>query len=456
MPKTILSSLRAAVRTTMTKAAPIAGLSAMALLGAACGEETVEPDTSKEFVLTIENIGQAFDYLDGDVFNTPVGLDQPGPALPGAAYEFRFKAAPGQKLSFVSMFAQSNDWFYAPLPGGLDLFASDGTARTGDVTSDIYLWDAGTEADEEVGKGPNQAPRQAGANTGDADPDTSVRQINNPNPAVDAVISATLNYQGDGWFTLRLANVSQQDTLMVDGAPVPAPFTPGVYAVHGDQGGLFKSGDAAPTGLESLAEDGSPVALHEQVSPKIGLTTPFAPGVVAVHDSSAELFNTSSPASAGLEALAEDGNAATLATALESVAGINEVKVFNTPGGEANPGPLFPGQKYQVSFKATPGAKLSFATMLVQSNDVFAAPNSSGIELFDAQGAAKTGDITAETILWDAGTEVDQAPGAGKDQAPRQSGPDVGEDQGANVRRIEASDNLPELSKLIKVSLSAN
>ena len=36
----------------------------------------------------------------------------------------------------------------------------------GDVTDMIKLWDAGTEVNEEPGVGPNQAPRQAAANTG--------------------------------------------------------------------------------------------------------------------------------------------------------------------------------------------------------------------------------------------------------------------------------------------------
>ena len=40
---------------------------------------------------------------------------------------------------------------------------------TGDVTSRIRLWDAGTEVNEEPGLGPNQAPRQHAPNTGPAE-----------------------------------------------------------------------------------------------------------------------------------------------------------------------------------------------------------------------------------------------------------------------------------------------
>jgi hypothetical protein len=102
------------------------------------------------------------------VFNTPVGASSPGPIGPGGAYEFSFTAAPGMKLSMVTMFGQSNDWFYAFDGNGIHLF--DGkTPISGDITSKFILWDAGTEKDEELGIGPNQAPRQKAPNTGEAE-----------------------------------------------------------------------------------------------------------------------------------------------------------------------------------------------------------------------------------------------------------------------------------------------
>ncbi len=114
-------------------------------------------------------------YLDGHhnqmahgVFNTPVGASAPAPILPGGAYEFTFKAAPGMHLSVISMFGQSNDWFYAPDAEGIDLF-ENGKALSGDITGMFTLYDAGTEVDEEPGVGANQAPRQKGTNTGTAE-----------------------------------------------------------------------------------------------------------------------------------------------------------------------------------------------------------------------------------------------------------------------------------------------
>jgi hypothetical protein len=103
------------------------------------------------------------------VFNTPVGAMAAGPIRPGDSYEFTFTGAPGMKLFMTQMFGQSNDWFYAPGANGIALFDAKGVAVSGDITNQFYLWDAGTEKDEEIGIGPNQGPRQKGPNTGEAE-----------------------------------------------------------------------------------------------------------------------------------------------------------------------------------------------------------------------------------------------------------------------------------------------
>lgn len=102
------------------------------------------------------------------VFNTPVGASGPGPITPGAAYEVTVSAAPGDRLSLTLMMGQSNDWFYAPAESGIELF-KDGKAISGDITSQIILWDVGTEVDQEAGIGSDQGPRQKGPNTGKAE-----------------------------------------------------------------------------------------------------------------------------------------------------------------------------------------------------------------------------------------------------------------------------------------------
>ena len=103
------------------------------------------------------------------VFNTPVGAMAAGPIRPGDSFEFTVTALPGMKLFMTQMFGQSNDWFYAPSANGIALFDSKGKPLSGDITNQLYLWDAGTEKDEEIGIGPNQGPRQKGMNTGEAE-----------------------------------------------------------------------------------------------------------------------------------------------------------------------------------------------------------------------------------------------------------------------------------------------
>ena len=126
------------------------------------------------------NTGPYAEAVPGSgVFNTPVGADAPGPIGPGGAYEFTVQAVDGDKLDFVTMFIPSNDWFYTATDAdnSLDLFV-DGQPVSGEVAeSDIAIWDAGTELDEEPGTGPNQVQRQGEANTGDPDPDTRVSSL---------------------------------------------------------------------------------------------------------------------------------------------------------------------------------------------------------------------------------------------------------------------------------------
>ena len=126
--------------------------------------------------------------------------------------------------------------------------------------------------------------------------------------------------------------------------------------------------------------------------------------------------------------------------------------VFNTPVGAADPGPLAPGGVYEWTFHALPGDRLSFATMLVQSNDWFFAPNEFGIPLY-RDGAKMTGDVTSYVMLWDAGAEGDEIPGQGGNQAPRQSGPDMGPaDPMPFVRRV-LTPQIPPTGELVRVTL---
>ncbi len=194
----------------------------------------------------------------------------------------------------------------------------------------------------------------------------------------------------------------------------------------------------------------------ENISGDSELATPFAPGVWVLHSEPGPLFvEGEADKGYGLEALAEDGNPAALAEALNGM-GLH-AGVFNTPVGAEGPGPLLPGGAYEFEVKVTQEAPyLSFATMFVQSNDLFIGPGESGIALIDMDGMAMEGmqDVTAELLLWDAGTEANEEPGVGGDQAPRQSGPNMGlpEIEGT-VRVVDDGYTYPDVSALVKVTI---
>ena len=125
--------------------------------------------------------------------------------------------------------------------------------------------------------------------------------------------------------------------------------------------------------------------------------------------------------------------------------------VFTNPDGSDSPGPVLPEGSYQFEVYANPGDHLSLATMLVQSNDWFFSPLEEGIALYDSAGEPISGDITDQFHLLDAGTEVDQSPGEGPDQPPRQSGSNSGAvDPDPNVRLVQ---NALAVEDLIRVTV---
>jgi hypothetical protein len=176
-----------------------------------------------------------------------------------------------------------------------------------------------------------------------------------------------------------------------------------------------------------------------------------------VHTKKSPVFVTGKPdVGHGLEAQAEDGNPAPLAKWLQTQVGrtIEATGVFTTPVGDAPPGPATPGKSYEFTISARPGAKLSFVTMFGQSNDLFYAPAEGGIPLFDRKGAPIRGDITRQVLFWDAGTEVNEEPGIGKWQAPRQPAPNTGPDEHGLVRPVHDQFTYPATAEVIRVTIT--
>lgn len=182
----------------------------------------------------------------------------------------------------------------------------------------------------------------------------------------------------------------------------------------------------------------------ENISNGSALPTPLAPVVWVVDDAEGVIFAEDRAASAGLESLAEDGSPEALAAELN---------------GKKNghfEAPLAPGESSSFSFKAKPGSKLSFAGMMVESNDVFVAPSAEHIDLFSAANEPRAAGALS-LALWDAGTEVNQEPGQGSDQAPRQAAPNTGAAENGNVKHLdEVNDGFsyPEAAQLFRITLS--
>ncbi len=445
---------------------PAAIAAALFLTAPACGGDddgaSGAPDgggagEAHAFRLRIENVGAEYPFIHTGTFDTAVGARAPGPIGPGQAFEVSFTAGRGARLSLATMFAESNDFFFAPDGDGIPLYDDTGAAVSGDLTGRIALWDAGTELNQEPGLGPDQAPRQEQPGQGAPDPDDRVRLAPDTFgnlPAVEEVIRVTLTPGAEQSFRLRIENLSNATTLMTsDGDSRAVPLSPGSFAVHEAPDPLFTAGEEdRGEGLERIAEDGLAMRLGRSVAGDTGVTVPLSPGVWLVHRAAAPLFADGAPdRGAGLERIAEDGDPAELGAALAD----ENAGVFDTAVGASAPGPILPGQAFEVELTASPGDRLSLATMFAQSNDLFFAPGPEGIALFDGDQPV-TGDVTASVALWDAGTEVNQEPGVGNQQAPRQAAPDTGAAEGGPVQTIaERADGYayPGVADQIRVTL---
>ncbi len=438
----------------------------LALLLVISGGVQADHHEGASFTVTIENISGIGLFENTGVAAVPVGDDSAGPALPGGAYEFVIQAEAGDTLTFATMLAQSNDLFFAPDEAGIALFDGDGKAISGDVTEHVALWDAGTEVNQPIGQGDEQAPRQAGPNTG-ADEMGVVQLVSDLDdglayPAASDIIAVSLHAGEMGQFTVRIENVSGNSMFAT-------LITPVVWLVEARDmmmdegmmrsGALFTSGRPDfGYGLEALAEDGDPATLTEVMGGG-DFATPLAPVVWALHEDmmGVGVFFTTGEADRGdgLEALAEDGDPAALADSLGDIRhGAQAV-----PDGADGPGPAFPGGSYSFSFEASAGDRLSFATMFVQSNDLFFGPDENGIALFDEMGHPIQGRITRHIDLWDAGTEVNQEPGVGADQAPRQAGPNTGADEMGLVQLVADSGDgytYSPVAALVRVTISVD
>jgi len=206
-------------------------------------------------------------------------------------------------------------------------------------------------------------------------------------------------------FTVRVENVSTPQTLKLsNGQTAPAPTAPLLWTITDEGNPLFTAGKPdRGQGLERLAEDGNPGVLADYISTNV--KSVLTSGIVPM------------------------------------------------PKGEQAAGPILPGKAYEFTVSASPGQVLTIASMFGQSNDLFYAPGAKGIALFDAKGKPVTADVTSQLSLWDAGTEVNEEPGLGANQAPRQPAPNSGAAEHGVVRLARDRFTYPKTADVIRVTV---
>lgn len=417
----------------------------------ACGEED-DLDTPSAFTVEIRNVSAPRVGLSAGTFTSSPAGRSSGLIGPGEMFEWTVRAPPGARLSIATMVVPSNDLFLAPGPEGISLFLEPTLQPAeGDLTSQLTIWDAGTERDEPLGEGRAQANDregrgQAGPAVGLRDPNPAVRPAEGVEnlPTVRDIARLTVIPEQGGpnettTFRVRLENASTASTLALpSGESREVRLSEGLWIIHQAEqtAPLFVPGAPdAGLGLEGLAEAGDPSGLLGSLSASLGPNVVLSPGVFAAFRGENPLFSVGATASMGLERLAEAGEADALLEAVEAAPQTLAAGTFTSSEGR----PIGPGERFVFELEAAPPATLTFAAMYVPSNDVFLAPRPPGVRLFSFRnGASPVRDREVEDLaFFDAGTEVDAEPGFGSDQGPRQVEDDQGMAEGATVRPVD-------------------
>jgi hypothetical protein len=106
------------------------------------------------------------ELVSGDFDSADDGYDV-GAIMPGEKFNFEVVGSPGDRISLAAMFVESNDYFFATPDVGVELFDDDGEPLDGALK--VHIFDAGTEVDQPLGAGEDQALRQSAHNVGEAE-----------------------------------------------------------------------------------------------------------------------------------------------------------------------------------------------------------------------------------------------------------------------------------------------
>ena len=216
--------------------------------------------------------------------------------------------------------------------------------------------------------------------------------------------------------------------------------------------GLAAQGAPAATKFKIKVEN---ISKGEVLKLSNGKSAPFvsAPVLWVIHTGANPIFTGGQvDVGQGLEALAETGNPGPLAKSLTGAPRVVSVGADDHPIGANAGGPIPPGQAYELEVTAAPGQYLSTAWMFGQSNDLFYS-NDRPIALF-AGDKPVSGDMTAQLSLWDAGTEVNEEPGLGPNQGPRQAAPDAGVQEKNAIAHVRDRYTYPKTGAVLRLTIT--
>ena len=384
------------------------------------------------YAITVENVSVNYQFYASGVSGIPVGASAAGPAAPGQSYKFSFHAGQAHMLSFATMYGYSNDGFYAPGTAGISLYQSDlKTPVTGDITSQVMLWDDGTEV--------NQMPGASNAHNG-AQQNVPVQLMSAVGDgfnygSVNTNLKVTLAYDGNNMFTVTIDNLIGSTTAI----------SPVAWVIHTTPNPLFTVGmPDYGNGLKYIAQMGNATPLGQYLSGISGYVSPVAPVLWVLHDKKQmPIFTLGEPDyGIGLKMLAQLGDPGPLYLSLKAEGYITGT--YATRDGGLGDGPLSPGQVYKFSVPGNGGDLLSLACMLGNSNDSFFANGQDGIKLSEVKAGEGQ---TLYMKLYDAGTQVNEYPGA-RTQAKVV--------EHANVALLNDGFPWPAASHVIKVTIRKN
>lgn len=398
-----------------------AALSAVVLAGlvfTSCSkDDDMKPSTGSMRTLTVENIVTPKLFVESGSFKN---MGESPIIQPGQSVSFKFKAGKGQALMFTTMYGKSKDWFFASQQPGIKLFNTQGKAITGDVSSQVKLWDNGTKNNK------------TGAS--ESNPIMEVKGVD-----ASKLLNVMLSYEEPtSEFTLTIKNTSA-------GTGNETPFSPGIWAVSTFDGNkllaekpFFTPGEKSNPEMTDIAQMGKIDKLKMKVEANTGIITGISPVLVVVYQGEKNPIYElgKNDPGMGLKDLAQKGNASKLQESLKKMKGVKGIYIAGTA-------PVGPGQKVMTQYKAGDGDKLAFVTMFGFSNDWFYANE-------QALSAKLSGDITNKTALFDSGTGVDQYPGAGNRQALFGGTPQA---ENKPISKVGTTFPVPPVNKVLKITI---